>query len=37
MSENTARNVIHEDDLDDEALDERHGGKVCATAFCMCK
>ena len=31
MAENTAIHETHDDDLVDEALDERHGGKLCST------
>jgi hypothetical protein len=34
MSENTARDATHDDDLKDEALDERHGAK--GTFCCTC-
>lgn len=29
MSENTMTDTIHDDDLADEALDGREGGKLC--------
>lgn len=35
MSENTALEFIHDDDLADEALDDRDGGKLtCGSASC---
>jgi hypothetical protein len=36
MAENTATDTINDDDLGDEALDER-GGKAVATAYASCR
>ena len=33
MAQNTAIDTIHDDDLEDEALDELHGGMA---RFCPC-